>query len=71
MRTPPVDIALSPDGRKLAFSAIGPDGIPRVWVRFMDSLDVRELPGSDTTLNPAPFFWSPDSRFVAYSAPEK
>jgi eukaryotic-like serine/threonine-protein kinase len=60
---------LSPDGRKLAFSAVGPDGVPRVWVRFMDSLDVRELPGSETTPNAPPFFWSPDSRFIAYSAP--
>ena len=64
------NLTLSPDGRKLAFSAAGRDGIPRVWVRFMDSLEVRELPGTDTRPTPPPFFWSPDSRFVAYSAPE-
>jgi serine/threonine protein kinase len=63
-------LTLSPDGRKLAFSATGPDGIPRVWVRSMDSLEVRELPGTDTRPTPPPFFWSPDSRFIAYSAPE-
>lgn len=64
------NLALSPDGRKLAFAASGPDGVPRVWVRDMDSLEVRALPGSDTTPNPPPFFWSPDSRFIVYSAPE-
>ncbi|MGH9719372.1 MAG: protein kinase domain-containing protein [Bryobacteraceae bacterium] len=63
------NFALSPDGRKLAFSAIGADGVPRVWMRVMDSLDVRELPGTETNPNTAPFFWSPDSRFVVYSTP--
>ena len=62
------NFTLSPDSRKLAFSAVGSDGIPRVWVRFMDSLDVRQLPGTETTQTPPPFFWSHDSRFVAYSA---
>ena len=62
------NFALSPDGRKLAFSAFGPDGVPLVWVRFMDSLEVRPLPGSETTETPPPFFWSPDSRFIAYPA---
>ncbi len=68
-----VDVAsrnftLSPDGRVLAFSAVGSDGIPRVWVRFMDSLEVRSLTGTETTQTPPQFFWSPDSRRIAYSA---
>jgi eukaryotic-like serine/threonine-protein kinase len=62
------NFTLSPDGRKLAFSAVGSDGIPRVWVRFMDSLDVRQLSGTETTQTPPPFFWSHDSRFIAFSA---
>ena len=64
------NFTLSTDGRKLAFSAVGSDGVPRVWIRFMDSLEVRPLPGTETTPNAPPFFWSPDSRFVAYSATE-
>ncbi len=62
------NFTLSPDGRKLAFSAVGSDGVARVWIRFMDSLEVRPLPGTETTPIAPPFFWSPDSRFVAYSA---
>ena len=62
------NFSLSPDGRTLALSAVGPDGVARVWVRSMTSLEVRALPGTETTPNPPPFFWSPDSRFIAYSA---
>lgn len=58
---------LSPDGRHLAFSAIGEDKIPRVWIQDLDSLEARVLRDTYTGANPPPFFWSPDSRFVAYS----
>jgi eukaryotic-like serine/threonine-protein kinase len=62
----PGNFGLSPDGRSLAFMARGPDGIARVWIRAMDSLEVRLLPGSETVdLSPPPF-WSPDGRFVAF-----
>jgi len=58
--------ALSPDGRHLAFAASSVDGIPRVWIRAMNSLEMRPLPGSESvgTL----LFWSPDSRFIAFDA---
>jgi eukaryotic-like serine/threonine-protein kinase len=61
--------ALSPDGRKLAFAARALDGGVQLWIRSMDSLDARPLPGSWTSIGPAglpPFFWSPDSRYVAF-----
>ncbi|MGH9740262.1 MAG: protein kinase domain-containing protein [Candidatus Acidiferrales bacterium] len=61
--------ALSPDGRKLAFAARVPGGGVQLWVRSMDSLDARPLPGSETSTDSAgfpPFFWSPDSRYVAF-----
>src|SRR4029453_1536391 len=38
--------ALSPDGRRLAFVASGPNG-RQVWVRSFDSLDARPLAGTD------------------------
>ncbi len=59
--------ALSPDGRELAFAAIGPDGVQRLWVRPLDSLEARPLPGSEAPQFP-PFFWSPDSKYIAFDA---
>jgi eukaryotic-like serine/threonine-protein kinase len=59
--------ALSPDGRQLAFAATGSDGVSRLWIRSMDSLEARSLPGSVSPLLP-PFFWSPDSRYIAFQA---
>ena len=62
---------LSPDGRKLAFSASGVDGVPRIWIRSMDSLTAQPLPGSETGPALASLFWSPDSRFIAYQGDGK
>jgi Tol biopolymer transport system component/predicted Ser/Thr protein kinase len=64
-------LALSPDGRHLAFSAVGPDGRPGVWIHEMDSLQSRRLPDADTGPQAPPFFWSPDSRFVLFSGAQK
>src|SRR5688572_9195601 len=59
-------VTISPDGRKVAFSAYGDDGRPRVWIRALDSSTATPL--AEATINqvPYPFFWSPDSRFVAF-----
>jgi len=64
----PGNFGLSPDGRYLAFAGLGSDGIARIWIRAMDSLEVRPLPGSETVLFAPPPFWSPDGRFVAFDA---
>jgi hypothetical protein len=61
-------IGVSPDGRNLGFQATGADGVPRVWVRPIDSLQARLLPGTDETLT---FFWSPDSRYVVFQSAGK
>src|SRR5205085_5968783 len=59
-------MALSPDGRKLAFTATGKgNGQSLLWVRALDSMEARALPGTEGALFP---FWSPDSRFLAFSA---
>jgi eukaryotic-like serine/threonine-protein kinase len=61
-------LALSPDGLKLAFSAAGPDGKSRLWLRPLDGLEVQPLTGSDGATCP---FWSPDSRFIGFFADHK
>jgi eukaryotic-like serine/threonine-protein kinase len=64
--------AVSPDGRKLAFVARGPEGVLSLWLRGLDSLDAHLLPGSESTAGTIPpFVWSFDSRYIAFSAGEK
>jgi eukaryotic-like serine/threonine-protein kinase len=60
--------ALSPDGRQLAFVAAASDGVQRLWIRPLDSLKTRPLLGSESPQVP-PFFWSPNSRFIAFEGP--
>ncbi len=54
---------ISPDGRMLAFVAGEPNLRPQLWVRPLDSLAARALPGTEGAAFP---FWSPDSRFIAF-----
>jgi len=61
-------LQVSPNGRHMVFSGLAPDGHERLWLRSLDSLDARVLPGSDGAANP---FWSADSRFVAFRAEGK
>jgi Tol biopolymer transport system component/predicted Ser/Thr protein kinase len=58
-------VALSPDGRRLAFTAVPPGGRSALWVRDLDALTPRVLPGTEGAALP---FWSPDSRFIGYFA---
>jgi Tol biopolymer transport system component len=59
-------MSLSPDGRKLAYSGRGKTGSqPQVWVRSLDSLEAHPLAATENGGFP---FWSPDSRFLAYTA---
>jgi Tol biopolymer transport system component len=59
------DLAVSPDGRQLAFVARGGNGRVLLRIRSLDSLESRELAGTDGA---AGVFWSPDSRFLAFVA---
>jgi eukaryotic-like serine/threonine-protein kinase len=63
-------IAISPDGRHLAFVGVGSDSVQRLWVRDFDSLEARPLNGTESPLIPL-FFWSPDSRSIAFEAGKK
>ena len=63
--------AISPDGRKVAFSAFGADGVPRIWIRDLASATARPLPNLQTPLGLYALFWSPDSRFLAVQSDGK
>src|SRR5580765_8213666 len=64
----PGNFSLSPDGRHLAFYGLGTDGVLRLRLRSMDTLEVRPLLGTELTVGTAavPPFWSPDSKFIAF-----
>lgn len=57
-------IALSPDGSTLAFSAVT-EGKMQLWVRRLDSMEARVLPGTEGAYYP---FWSPDAAWIAFFA---
>jgi Tol biopolymer transport system component len=60
----PQDIAVSPDGRMIAYVASAP--APRaLYVRPVRSIDSRKIAGTDEAAQP---FWSPDSRSIGFVA---
>ena len=61
-------VVISPNGRMVAFLAGGAQGRAQLWVRSLDSLQSRPLPG---TANAGYMFWSPDSRHIAFWAAGK
>ncbi len=56
-------IAVSPDGKQIAFAAIDADGNQMLWIRPLDAEKATTLPGSEEAIYP---FWSPDSRSVGF-----
>ena len=59
--------SLSPDGRRLVFTATGPDHVRALWLRDLAALEARRLPGSENLDTGQPF-WSPDGRFIVFGA---
>jgi serine/threonine protein kinase/Tol biopolymer transport system component len=64
----PNPLAVSPDGRRIVYSAKDDKGTIRLWLRPLDVLDAQPLAGTDGATAP---FWSPDSRFVGFFADGK
>jgi Tol biopolymer transport system component len=55
--------SVSPDGRHVAFVAIGGDGQTRLWLQSLDSHEARLIRSTEDATYP---FWSPDGRFIAF-----
>jgi Tol biopolymer transport system component len=60
-------VRVSPDGRHIA-AAFASGGKWQLWLRSMDDLEVRPLPGTEEAWH---FFWSPDSRAIGFIADGK
>jgi len=62
-------VAISPDGRRLAFGSVRPDGVTEIWVRSLETQEARPL-AATANVQGAPF-WSADSRYIIFSADGK
>ncbi len=58
-------IAISPDGRTIAFTADDPFGVGTLYLRDIDGFELREVPRSRDAWSP---FFSPDGASVAFHA---
>jgi eukaryotic-like serine/threonine-protein kinase len=58
-------LAMSPDGRSLAFVASGADGTSHIWIRELGSVVPRRV---GSTANATYPFWSSDSRSLGFFA---
>jgi serine/threonine protein kinase/Tol biopolymer transport system component len=65
---PVPQFALSPDGRAMVFVASSSGADPVIWLRSVDQVTARPLPGTEHAQLP---FWSPDSRWLGFFAEGK
>jgi Tol biopolymer transport system component/DNA-binding winged helix-turn-helix (wHTH) protein len=60
--------SISPDGARLAFVGVGPDGNDKLWVRTLSTTNAQQINGTDGALLP---FWSPDGQRIGFFAAGK
>jgi len=65
---PVPQFALSPDGRTLVFAATAASAKPMLWLRSIEEVAARPLPGTEDGVGP---FWSPDSQWIGFFAEGK
>ena len=58
-------LALSPDGSRLVYSALGGGAQSRLFLRPLDQFEATPLPGTENAINP---FFSTDGQWVAFFA---
>jgi serine/threonine protein kinase len=62
------NFAVSPDGARLAFVAVGREGKSTLWVRSLSVASAQEFSATEGAMYP---FWSPDNRRVGFFADGK
>ncbi len=67
-----LDLTISPDGRRIAYWAERPeDGSLELYVRELDSLEARPIPGTaHAPQGNRNVFFSPDGRSIGYGTPD-
>jgi eukaryotic-like serine/threonine-protein kinase len=63
--------AVSPDGRAIAFPAVGADNVLRIWLQPLDSLEPRPLQAAEIAAVPDVLTWAPDSGSILYTHDQK
>ena len=63
-----MQLALSPDGRRLAFVAAQQGAPSSIWIRALDAVQAQPLPGTEGASFP---FWSPDGLSIGFFADRK
>ncbi|PYU28103.1 MAG: hypothetical protein DMG32_03690 [Acidobacteria bacterium] len=61
-------IAISPDGTRLVYAAGSNNITTQLYIRAMDGLEARPVPGTEGGHNP---FFSPDGQWVGFNVPGK
>jgi Tol biopolymer transport system component len=61
-------LALSADGRQVAFTATDDKGVERLYVRALDEVQARVLSGTEGARFP---FWSPDGSAIGFFSQER
>jgi eukaryotic-like serine/threonine-protein kinase len=64
----PAPVAISADGRKLIYGVRDRNGRDLLWVRLIEDVEAKPLPGTEGATYP---FWSPDGRFIGFFADGK